>query len=61
MCNGYPEITYGSKSVLGGLDRLGDGADLVDLEQQSVARLELNGLLDELGVGDGQIVAVDGE
>jgi hypothetical protein len=54
-------ITYSGKGVLGGLDGLGDGTDLVDLEQQGVARLELDSLLDELGVRDGQIVAVYGE
>jgi hypothetical protein len=36
-------ITYSGKGVLGGLDGLGDGTDLVDLEQQGVARLELDG------------------
>lgn len=45
-----------AESILGGLDGLGDGTDLVDLEEKSVARLELNGLLDELRVGDGQII-----
>lgn len=39
------------------LDGLGDGADLVDLQQQAVASLLLTGLLDALGVGDGQIVS----
>jgi len=53
--------TYSGKGVLGGLDGLGDGTDLVDLEQQGVARLELNGLLDEFGVGDGQVVTVNSE
>lgn len=42
--------------VLGGLDGLSQGADLVDLEQKSVARLELDGLLDAERVGHGQIV-----
>jgi hypothetical protein len=42
--------------VLGGLDRLGEGTDLVDLEEEGIARLELNGLLDTKGVGDGQVV-----
>ena len=42
--------------VLGGLDRLGQRTDLVDLEQKSVAGLELDGLLDTEGVGHGQVV-----
>ena len=42
--------------VLGGLDRLGQRTDLVDLEQQSVAGLELDGLLDTEGVGDSQVI-----
>jgi hypothetical protein len=46
----------GTEGVFGSLDRLSDGTDLVDLEQKCVTRLELNGLLDELGVGDSQVV-----
>lgn len=42
--------------VFGCLYRLGQGADLVDLEQEGVARLELDGLLDTLGVGDSQVI-----
>mmetsp|Transcript_896 Transcript_896/g.2413 ORF Transcript_896/g.2413 Transcript_896/m.2413 type:complete len:484 (-) Transcript_896:141-1592(-) len=42
-----------------GLDRLGDGADLVDLEQQRVARLLLDGALHADGVGHQQVVADD--
>ena len=42
--------------VLGGLDGLGESADLVDLEEEGVARLELNGLLDAQGVGNGQVI-----
>jgi hypothetical protein len=34
---------------------------LVDLEQQGIARLELDGLLNELGVGDRQIVTMMNE
>eukprot|EP01084_Bolivina_argentea_P292679 503225_1 len=41
---------------LGGLDSLGDGADLVDLEEQRVAALLLDGGLDALSVGDGQVI-----
>ena len=48
-----------AESVLGSLDGLSDGTDLVDLEEESIARLELNGLLDELGVGDGQVITND--
>jgi hypothetical protein len=43
----------GGEGVLGSLDGLGDGTDLVDLEEKGVASLGLNGLLDEGGVGDG--------
>lgn len=42
--------------VLGGLDGLSEGTDLVDLEQKGVAGLELDGLLDAEGVGDGQVI-----
>jgi hypothetical protein len=42
--------------VLGGLDRLGQGTNLVDLKQKSVAGLELDGLLDAQRVGDSQII-----
>jgi hypothetical protein len=38
------------------LDGLADGSDLVDLQQQTVASLLLDGGLDPLGVGDGQVV-----
>jgi hypothetical protein len=51
------DAPVGAEGVLGGLDSLGDGTDLVDLEQESVARLLLDGLLDELRVGDSQVVA----
>jgi hypothetical protein len=52
----YHDAPSSTKCVLGSLDSLGDGADLVDLEEESVAGLELNSLLDKLGVGDGQVV-----
>lgn len=42
--------------VLGSLDGLGESTDLVHLEQEGVARLELNGLLDAQGVGDSQVI-----
>lgn len=47
-----------SVGVLGGLDGLGEGTDLVDLEQEGVAGLELDGLLDAEGVGDGQVITI---
>jgi hypothetical protein len=46
----------GTKGILGSLDGLGDCADLVDLQQKCVTRLELNGLLDKFRVGDSQII-----
>lgn len=48
-----PAVSVG---VLGSLDGLGEGTDLVDLEEKGVARLELDGLLDAEGVGDGQVI-----
>lgn len=42
--------------VLGGLDGLGESTNLVNLEQESVARLELDGLLDAQRVGDSQVI-----
>lgn len=45
-----------SVGVLGGLNRLGKAADLVDLEQKSVAGLKLNSLLDAQRVGHGQVI-----
>eukprot|EP00755_Sulcionema_specki_P025586 Sspe_Gene.15728::Locus_5487_Transcript_1_2_Confidence_0.400_Length_1424::g.15728::m.15728 len=42
--------------VLGSLDGLGDGPNLVDLEQQRVARPLLDGLLDALHVGHSQVI-----
>ena len=44
------------EGVLGGLDRLGKGTDLVDLQEKGVARLELDGLLDADWVGDSQVI-----
>lgn len=41
------------------LDGLGDGSDLVDLEQQSVTSRLLDGGLDPGGVGHGQVVTDD--
>ncbi len=39
------------------VDRLGHTADLVDLEEQAIAGLLLNGRLNALRVGHGQVVA----
>ena len=41
------------------LDRLGDGTDLVDLEEETVARLLLDGSLDAERVGDRQVISDD--
>ena len=49
-----PSVLLGK---LDGIDRLGDGTDLVDLKEQAVGRSLLNGLLDLNGVGDGEVVA----
>jgi len=46
-------------SELSSLDRLGDGTDLVDLEEETVASLLLNGSLDPRGVGDSQVITND--
>lgn len=53
---GDHDTPLGVVGVVGGLDRLGDGSDLVDLEQKGVSGLLLNGSLDSDGVGDGQII-----
>ena len=50
----------GVTSLLGGLDgleRLGECADLVDLDQDRVGGAQLDTLLEALGVGDEQVVA----
>jgi len=41
------------------LNRLGDGTDLVDLQQQSVTGLLLDGSLDSDRVGNGQVITND--
>ena len=46
-------------SELSSLDRLGDRADLVDLEQKTVACLLLDGRLDTEGVRDRQVITDD--
>jgi hypothetical protein len=53
---GDHDTPAGGVGVLGGLDGLGEGTDLVDLEQQRVAGLELDGLLDAERVGDSQVI-----
>jgi hypothetical protein len=45
--------------VLGGLNGLSQGTNLVDLEKKSVAGLELNSLLDTERVGDCQVITID--
>src|SRR5579859_921522 len=42
-----------------GLDRLGDGADLVQLDEHRIGRATLDALLDETRVGNVEIVAHD--
>ena len=52
----------GVTGLLGGLDgleRLGERADLVDLDQDRVGGTQLNALLEALGVGDEQVVAYE--
>lgn len=53
---GDHDTPISAKGVLGGLDGLGQSTNLVDLEQEGVARLELDGLLDAEGVGDSQVI-----
>jgi hypothetical protein len=48
-----PAISVG---VLGSLDGLGQSTNLVDLEEEGVARLELDGLLDSQRVGHSQVI-----
>lgn len=55
---GHHDTPSSTERILGGLDSLGNGTDLVDLEEEGVARLELNSFLDELGVGDSQIITI---
>lgn len=53
---GNHDTPLGVVRVVGGLDGLGDGTDLVDLEEEGVSRLLVNGSLDSDGVGDSQII-----
>ena len=55
---GHNTPTVGLRE-LDSLDGLGDGTDLVDLQEQGVARLLLDGSLDSLRVGDGQVITND--
>ena len=48
----------GSIGVLGSLDGLGESTNLVDLQEKSIARLELDGLLDANGICDSQVITV---
>ena len=50
------DTPVGTEGVLGSLDGLSDGTDLVDLEEKGVARLLFDSLLDELRVGDCQVI-----
>jgi hypothetical protein len=45
------------EGIFGGLNSFGDGADLVDFEEEGIAGLELDGLFDERGVGDSQVIS----
>ena len=54
---GHHHAPFTSVGVLGSLDRLGESADLVDLEEQGIGGLWLDGLLDADGVGDSQVIS----
>lgn len=45
-----------SECVLRSLNSFRDGTNLVNLEKQGIASVGVNGLLDELGVGDSKII-----
>ena len=47
----------GAVGLLDGVEGLGQGADLVDLDEHGVRGAHLDALLDALGVGDEQVVA----
>lgn len=51
-----PPVAHGH---VAGLDALGDGADLVDFEEQRVAHLLLQRNVDSFDVGDEQVIADD--
>ncbi|KAH3667348.1 hypothetical protein OGAPHI_002997 [Ogataea philodendri] len=54
---GHHDTPAGGVGVGGGLDGLGQSTDLVDLEQQGVGGLLLDGNLDSLWIGHGQVVS----
>lgn len=56
---GNHDTPVSTEGVLGSLNSLSDGTDLVDLQEESVAGLLLDGLLDELRVGDCQVITND--
>lgn len=51
-----PSVLLGK---LDGVDTLTNGADLVNLEQQTVGRLGINGLTDFGRIGHGQVISDD--
>ncbi len=54
---GHDGGVAGPVGHLDGVQGLGQGADLVDLDEDGVAHLLLNAGLEPLGVGDEQVVA----
>ena len=56
---GHHDAPAGLLGHVAGLNGLGDGANLVDLEQEGVAELLVNASLDALRVRDEQIVTDD--
>ncbi|TMW49879.1 hypothetical protein DOY81_005060 [Sarcophaga bullata] len=54
--HGAPAVLFGQQM---GLDGFGNGTNLVDLQQQTVAGLLFNGSLDTFGIGDSQIITND--
>lgn len=54
----YHHAPAGSIRVFGRLDGLRQGPDLVDLEEECVARLQLDGLLNADRIRDGQIITM---
>lgn len=53
---GHHNTPAGTKGVLGSLNSFRNSTNLVDLQQEGIAGLGLDGLLDESRVGDGQII-----
>ena len=56
---GHHNTPISAERILGRLDGLCDGTDLVDLEKEGVASLGVDGLLDERWVGDSEVIADD--